>query len=666
MQPNGPSTENLARAAELVQRGFSAHQGGEVTLAEDLYAQALTLNPHDFNALQLLGVIAIHRQDSQSADSWLTRALGVQPHDIGALLNHAIVLQNLKRSDEAIQRYNQVLEIRPHQAAAFNGRGIVLATLGHDERSMQDFNQAIASDPEFAEAYLNRGSLRYKCGDANAAYEDFKRASELDPADPESQYNLGLADLSLGRTVSGIHHLSRVLELQPDHQFARHHLSQAAWQLCDWTDYLARRGALLSAARAGKASLNSIQYLALTDSAEEQYKFAELCRDQSPGLTQLASQAQPLPITFDGDRRIRICYMSSDFRDHAISYLIAGLIEAHDRKRFEVIGVYFGPDTTDPMHHRMVSAFDRFERITSLPDDDAFERLRKMDIDVLLDLNGATKNARASLIARRVAPLQINFLGFPGTMWKPSYDYIVGDAYLIPPEAGALYAEQVIRLPDTFQPNDDKRAIAQTGRGRGSWNLPQHAFVFAVFHAPYKITPEMYLVWMRLLSRVERSVLWILANEPETRDNLQREASAQGIDPARIVFASNVIYAEHLERCRHADLVLDTFPFNGGTTTSDMLWAGVPTISISGEAFAARMSGSLLRTLGVGELATNSVAEYEQLAYELAVDRDALRAIRRRIEDGLLSSPLFDTRRFANNLENALIGIVNRRLQQQV
>lgn len=644
-----------------MQQGFEAHQSGDLARAETLYHQALAANPGEFNALQLLGVAALHQNDPRSANGWFERALQVNPSDIGVLLNDAIVLQDLKRSEDAIRRYGQVLAITPSQPAALNGRGIVLATLHRDDEALADLDHAIRADPNFAEAHLNRGSLLHRLGRFEASYQDFARAVALAPKDTAALYNLGLADLILGRYPMGMRHLDRVLELDPGHELARHHRSQAAWQICDWTDYDARRAQLLDAAKHGRASLNSIQYLALTDSAQVQLELARACRDQIPGLSEIALNAPPRPLHRREDGRVRVCYMSSDFREHAVSYLVAGLIEAHDRRRFEVIGVYFGPPTEDAMHRRLVAAFERFETITMMADDKACDLIRSMDIDILVDLNGATKNARSGIFARRAAPIQVNFLGFPGTMWAPSYDFIIGDGYLVPQNTQHLYAEKVVRLPDTFQPNDATRPIASTGRGRDAWHLPADALVFAVFHAPYKITPMMFAAWMRLLKRVPQSVLWILANEEETEQNLLREARSQGIDRARLVFAKNAPYTEHLERCRHADLVLDTFPFNGGTTTSDVLYAGVPTVTLSGEVFASRMSGSLLAALGVGELATDSLLAYETLAYELANDVTKRLALRERVNQGRATSPLFDTRRFAANLENAFRAMLETR-----
>jgi protein O-GlcNAc transferase len=350
--------------------------------------------------------------------------------------------------------------------------------------------------------------------------------------------------------------------------------------------------------------------------------------------------------------RIRLGYLSGKFHTHPGASLIAGLIEHHDRRRFEVIGYGFDEDDGSAMRRRLVRAFDRFVDISEMPDRDAADLIHADAIDVLVDLHGWTPDGRAKILAYRPAPIQLNYLGYPGTMDADFIDYIIVDPFVVPLDQQPFFSERLVHLPDCFQCNDDKREIAECTPLRGECGLPETGFVFCCFNNNYKITPFFFDIWMRLLRAVPESVLWLYEANPLVKANLAREAEARGIAPERLVFASRLPQAEHLARHRLADLFLDTLPYNAHTTASDALWAGLPVLTCVGNTFAGRVAGSLLQVVGLPELVTTSLEDYEALALRLARDTGLLSALRTRLMENR-QIRLFDTARYTRNLEAA-------------
>jgi protein O-GlcNAc transferase len=351
--------------------------------------------------------------------------------------------------------------------------------------------------------------------------------------------------------------------------------------------------------------------------------------------------------------RIRIAYLSGDFRRHPVGHLVVDLLERHDRARFEVIGVSFGPDDRSDLRARIASAFDRFIDVRTRSDREVAQLLLDLRVDIAVDLTGHTKGSRPAILAFRPAPIQACYLGFPGTMGVDFIDYILADATVIPADRQQFYAEKVVQLPDCYLPHDGKRTIAAHTPSRQELGLPE-GFVFCCFNNSWKITPALFDVWMRLLRAVEGSVLWLTRDSPEAESNLRREAAARGVDPARLVFAGRLPRTEDfLARQRAADLFLDTLPYNAHATASDALRVGLPVLTCRGESFSGRVAASLLEAVGLPELATHSLAEYESLALRLARDPSALRALSERLEQNRATSLLFDTDRLRRHIEAA-------------
>jgi predicted O-linked N-acetylglucosamine transferase (SPINDLY family) len=373
---------------------------------------------------------------------------------------------------------------------------------------------------------------------------------------------------------------------------------------------------------------------------------------------QRIADALPAPASANAARtgkseRIRIAYFSGDFYSHAVPHLMVGVIEQHDRARFDVIAYDFSPAAKDDYRRRFEAAFDLMVPISGMSDQEAAERIARDEVDVLIDLAGWTKRARPAVLAPRPAPVQMQWLGFPGTLGAPWIDYIVADRVLIRPQDEPHFSEKIIRLPHTYQANDDKR-IAGTTQSRSAYGLPEEAIVFCSFNGAFKLTPEVFDCWLRLLQAVDRSVLWLLQPEDIAVRALVAKAASRGIDPARLIFAPMVELAEHLARLACADIALDCFPYGSHTTASDTLWAGVPLVALAGDTFASRVSASILTAAGLPELITSSLADYYNLALRLAGDPGALAGLRARVKDLRTSGPLFDTTLFTRDLERAL------------
>ena len=365
--------------------------------------------------------------------------------------------------------------------------------------------------------------------------------------------------------------------------------------------------------------------------------------------------AQTLPVR-RGERpeRLKIGYFSADFHDFAGMYLMAGLLESHDRDRFEVYAFSYGPDKDDAMRRRIVAAVDHFIDIREMSTQEAVDLSREHGIDIALHRNGHTQGSRTELFQHRLAPVQISYLGYPETLGADFIDYLVADPVVIPEEERQYYNEKIIYLPDTYQPNDNTRQIAETNTTRADFGLPEEGFVLCCFNQNYKISPQEFDIWMRVLGQVEGTVLWLLKSNRWAEENLKKEAEHRGIDPSRVIFAEKIPNAEHLARHKHADLFVDTFNYNAHTTASDALWSGLPIVTKQGRQFAARVAASLLRAVGLPELITESEEEYERLILELAHDRQRLGAIKETLKVNRHTEPLFDTQRYTHQLEEGL------------
>ena len=526
---------------------------------------------------------------------------------------------------------------------------------GEFEAAEQLIGEALKLDPNSPELWSNRGTAQAAAKHHEAAIASFSRALQLNPGFLGAQANRAHALFELQRYAEAIPDYEALLARDPNHAYSAGNLVFCRLQCCDWSNFESDRRIMLARLRAGQRVLPPVLSVALLDSAADQLTAAQIVsRDKFP-------PARPL---WRGEiyrhDRIRLAYVSADFHAHATAVLMAGVFEQHDHSRFETIAISFGRDDGSRLRGRVANAFDSFIDARGKSDGEIAQTIREREIDIAIDLKGYTSEARPTVFSLRPAPIQVNYLGFPGTMGAPFMDYLIADRTVAPDAHKAFYSEQIVQLPDTYQPNDRSRETAAGTIDRASAGLPENGFVFCCFNNSYKIQPPLFDVWMRLLRDVRGSVLWLLGDNAAATRNLKREAASRGVDPERLVFAARKDLPEHMARHRLADLFLDTLPYNAHTTASDALWTGLPVVTCRGNTFAGRVAASLLHAAGLPELVTGSLADYESLALRLARDPSALAALKLRLVQTREAVPLFDATRFTRHLEAAYVAMYER------
>jgi predicted O-linked N-acetylglucosamine transferase (SPINDLY family) len=484
------------------------------------------------------------------------------------------------------------------------------------------------------------------------------RALQLNPNYAEAHFNRGTVLHELKRFDEALESYLRALQINPDQDWLYGTCLHAQMRICEWNGFEARMADLAVRVEQGKAASPPFVLVTMTDSLPLQRRAAEIwVRETCPPNPELP----PIPRRERGSK-LRVGYYSADYYNHATALLVAGLFERHDRDKLEIVAFNFGRGQHDELTERLVAAFDEFVDVRAKTDVQIAQLSRDMQIDIAVDLKGFTMQQRCGIFVHRAAPIQVGYLGYPGTMGAPFIDYLVADRTLIPPQAREHYAEKIAYLPGSYQVNDRTRRIADRQWSRADFGLPAEGFVFCSFNNVYKITPTLFKCWMQILRRVEGSVLWLLEDNDMASGNLRKAARSAGVDPARLVFSARLVAAEHLARHRLAGLFIDTFPCNAHTTASDALWAGLPLVTCAGESFPARVAASLLKAVGVPELVTTSLAEYEELTVALALDPARLAEISAKLDRNRLTAPLFDTELFARHLERAYSQMYERYL----
>jgi len=648
------------------ERALTLHALGRLADALSSCDAAVALDPAHAEAWNHRGCVLGVLGRAHDAVASFDRALALRPAFAEALANRAVALQAAADktaggadSAEALSILDQVLAVDPGLVEARNNRGSVLRELGRGVEALAEYDRALAQKPDFAVAHGNRGKVLAELQRYEEAIASFDRALALDPRSTDALVNRGAALAAAKRHDLAARDFARAIEIDPSVPAIPGLLFHARANVGDWEGYDEAAQRLVAGARGGKRTATPLVMLSVTDSARDQLACARTwVKETLP--------ASPSPL-WRGERydhpRIRLAYLSSDLDEHAVAYLMAGVFEQHDRSRFETFALSSGPDPEGGMRTRLKGAFEHFIDVRDRGDRDLAALIRERELDIVVDLNGHTQGSRTRSLAWRPSPVAVTYLGFPGTLGADYVDFLLADRFVIPESLEAAYAERVVCLPHTFQANDRSRAIGRTG-ARAEAGLPDNSIVFCAFNNAYKITPAIFDVWMRLLAQTEGSVLWLVGGRDALRANLAREAGRRGVDPARLVFAARLPYADHLARFRLADLFLDTLPFNGGTTASDALWAGLPVLTCAGEAMAARMAGSLLHAVGMAELATASLADYEALASTLARDPARIASLKATLARHRDSHPLFDTTRFCRHLEAAYAAMLEAKLSK--
>ena len=677
---------------EKLQYAFELHNAGELGLARVAYEEILIINPKHFDALQLLGMIAAQTMQWDKALRLFADALKINTTSATVYNNRGIVLKELKRLEEALESYDRSIEfecdyaeayynrgivlnelkrweealasydkaiaLKPDYSEAFNNRGKVLNELKRLEEALASYDKALALKPDYAEAFNNRGAVlnELKClEDALASYD---KAIAFKPDYAEAFNNRGTLLHELNRLDDASASYDKAIALKPDLEFLLGTKLHLQMSLCEWGDLENQLKRLEAYVLEELKVSPPFQIIGMVDKPELQLKASRIYVNERYPAFHFTGDFKKRT----ADRKIRIGYYSADFRNHVVSDLIVELFELHNSDIFEVFGFSFGPSSNDEMRQRISNALYRFIDVSMKSDAEVAQISRSLGIDIAIDLGGFTKYSRPGIFSAHSAPIQVSYLGYPGTMGASYMDYIVADKTLIPADSQQYYSEKIIYLPYSFQVNDSKRKISDKVFTRQDLGLPDSGFVFCCFNNNYKILPQTFDSWMRLLKSVNGSVLWLYAEQPTVIINLKKESEARGVDPSRLVFASKMNGEDHLARHHLADLFLDTSPFNAGATASTALWAGLPILTLIGKSFTARYAASLLNTMDLNELITSTSEEYESRAVELANDPLKLAQIKKKLELNRQTSPLFNGQLFARHIEAAYLEIHQRHL----
>lgn len=701
---------------KLYQQAVLLHRKNQIDAAERIYREILKSAPDHFDSLHMLGVACGQKKNLQEAlhffdlsislkqsvptahynrgnvlwDSGqfenamasFNRALGLQAEFPEALLGRARSLEALRHFPEAIvdfenairlkpdlfdahyrvidlfcrfgkhaealEKTSRLLTLSPQNIPALIRKNKILQSLNRNADSIAVASQILAIDPRCAEAHRLKADAFRNTSNLRRALEAYDEALRIQPDFPEAHYGRGIvlqafkrfdeAIISYNKASLGRHEQKRLL--------GRAILCRM--MICDWADLNEQRERLALNIEEGNHATTPFAALTVIHSPRLLLQATQLyINDVAPDRSK--SYQSP---KLSNSKKIRIGYFSSDFRNHPVSQLIVGFLEHHDRSRFETIGINISPAPKDELTERVKAALDEFVNVGSLTTSEIIAKARSLNLDIAIDLNGLTFGGNSTVFAHRVAPIQVNYLGYPGTSGAPYFDYLIGDRIIIPKEHFQYYSEKIAHLPHSYLPNDRKKAISSHTPTRAEAGLPDKGFAFCCFNNSYKISPEIFAVWMRILSQVDGSVLWLSEMNTSAISNLKKAAQSAGINPKRILFASRTTQlADHLARHRLADLFLDTLYYNAHTTASDSLWAGVPVLSCMGESFAGRVAASLLHAIKIPELITYSLNEYERMAVSLAQDARRLNLLRQKLLANQLTTPLFDPQFFAKDIE---------------
>jgi predicted O-linked N-acetylglucosamine transferase (SPINDLY family) len=652
---------------------------GRQPQAETVLNALLARDADHLEGLRFLAELRSSQGRTVEAVSALRRLAQLCPADASIQRQLGAALMQARAYPEAIGVLRAAIELDAGNGRAHNNLGLALLRSGDPAAALAALSTAITVDPGNAHAHFNRGLAQEGCGSMSAAQESYRQALDREPHLAQAHARLGellertdpaaarlerwrakesaaISLMTAGRHGEARALLTELLDMGAELPYLEGLRFHCALWDCDWADYDARHASLDAKVRQGLRVDLPFSHFVHSDSAEGQRRCAEIfVSDRYP--------THPLPrpcAAHAAGERITIAYLSSDFHAHATAYLMAGLLEAHDRNRFRIIAASFGPDDGSPVRARLERAVDEFIDLRASSDDEFADTLRACGVQIAVDLKGHTGAARTRVLAVRAAPVQVNFLGYPGTLGADFIDYIVADGHVIPPQHRPCYREQVVELPGCYQPNDDRRPRPPSGPGRVACGLPPQGLVFCSFNHIYKISPPIFAVWLRLLRAVEGSVLWLLQGSEAARRQLRARAGAAGVEPERLVFAPHLDHESHLARYHHVDLFLDTWPCNAHTTASDALWMGVPLVTLTGGSFPSRVATSLLRSLRLDGLCAATVEEYEALALRIAGDAGERAAWRAQLEASRTSADLFDPRRHCRRLEQAYIEMWSR------
>jgi len=677
----------------LIGKALQLLQSGSPVETEKTLLKILNLDSNNLPALEILGVIKGSNGEHSESAKYLAKAVKINPNnpslhynlakaltecgrDAEAIPHHELVLRMapdnpdawlnygkslvaLKHNHPALEAFNKALSIQPHYFEALLNQSAILKELQKHQEALAAVDKAISLRPDFAQAWLNKGVILKTQNQLDAAIVSYDKAISIQPDFAEALSNKATVLKDLKRYPEAIANYSRALEINSGMPYLLGEIFHLRMKIGDWSHFDESILKITHAIVAGKKVIMPFAALALFDSEEMNSKVAHIAADTASNI----QRSIAAPISKYQNPKIKLAYYSADFRSHPTSYLMSQLFKLHNRDQFEIYAFsLLNGGEGDAMRKQLIPYFDHFIDVENLSDQEVVALSREQKIDIAVDLGGQTMDARTGIFALRAAPIQINYLGYPGTIAAHHHDYIIADEITIPSANKSFFTEKIIYLPDSYQVNDDQKEISPRIFSKEELGLPGDQFIFCCFNNNFKITPDIFTLWMNILKRVENSVLWLFEDNEFIKNNLIKEAEARGVPGDRLVFAKRIGQQDHLARHRVADLFLDTLPYNAHTTASDALWCGLPVITMMGNSFPGRVAASLLNAIELSELITHSPEEYESLAIKLATDPTELKKIKLKLEGNRLNMPLFNTALFCSHLESAYSKAYERHL----
>ena len=636
-------------------RGISLQEMKQLHVAVASYDMAIALKPGFAEAYYNRGILQHELKQLEDAVASYDLAIALKPKYAEAYSNRGNSLKELKQLEDAVASYDKAIAINPDLAEAYFNRGTCMKELKQFEGAIASYDKAIDLKPDFAEAYSNRGNALKELRQLSDAVASYDLAIALKPDYAEAYFNRGNALQELKQLDAAVASYDQANRLKPEYEYLYGMKQHIKMHMCFWQDFEIKVLELTRRIKLKMRAAPCFDILSLPISLSDQRGVAEIWSvDKYPCNPSLG------PICKTSSKsKIRLGYYSADFRVHPVSILTVGLFELHDKSKFELIAFSMRTESNDEMRERITKAFDQFIDVTTMSDKEVAALSRTLEIDIAIDLGGYTQNCRTGIFSFRAAPIQLSYIGYLGTMGADYYDYLIADRTIIPVKSQSHYSEKIVYLP-SYQVNDSNQETSRIALSRQELNLPTSGFVYCCFNANYKITPSTFDGWMRILKSVPESVLLLYTEINSAAENLKLEADKRGVNPERLIFGKKLIRSQYLARCRSANLFLDTLPYNAGATASDALWAGLPVLTCMGESFASRVAASLLYSIGLPELVTETQAEYEALAIELAINPVKLKGIKDKLESNRLTTPLFDTTSFAKHIESAYTKMYER------
>jgi len=640
------------KQSKMMQKVLEMHQSGHLDLAETYYKKLLNDLPENTVLLTNFGTLQFQKKKLYNGIKIIERSLKIDPNQPNALNNLGVIFLELNQPNEALIRFDSAITFQANYAEAHSNRGNALNDLNRLKDALESYDRAILINPGYAKAHSNRGNVLKDLNRLNEALQSYDCAITLMPNYANAYSNRGDALRELNQLEKAIESYEFAIKLNPDIEFILGELFKAKLSLCSWSGLVDRTRKIKTKISNNEKASSPFSLLAVIDDPELQRQSAKIYVNakypKNNILPKIERQAK--------SSKIQIGYFSADFRDHAVSHLTANLYELHDREQFEIHAFSFGLDTKDEFNLRIKAGVDHYHDVRSLSDKDIVLLSRSEKIDIAVDLGGFTKNSRTGIFAMQAAPIQVNYLGYSGTMAADYIDYIIADFTIIPEDKKHHYAESIAYLPYSYMVTDSKIKKPTMQFTREGAGLPVNGFVFCCFNQHYKIAPTTFVVWMRILKQVEGSVLWLSEANSAIISNLKQEAIKNGVEGGRLIFAPRLTFKEdHLSRMKLANLFLDTLPYNAHTTCSDALQMGVPVLTCIGNSFTSRVAASLLNAVNLPELITTTQDQYESLAIKLSTNSEEFTSIKDKLVHNLSSAPLYDTQLFTQHLELAYI-----------